>query len=225
MDVSLSSVFRSNYASVPPSAGTAGSAQVGDPDGDGGGKRAHGHRGGHGGGGPMGQALAQALQSLGLTLPTQAASSTSQTTATAGGSTSDPDGDGDSEGATAASGDVRQDMHKFMHALFGALRSESSSSGDGSSGSGGQDPRASFASDLASLITQTSQGNAPQGLQSAFSQLVGDLQGNSGSTTADGSASPGTVSLQDLLTKLQAQMGYGSPATSSAVGNLVSATA
>ncbi|MFO1273147.1 MAG: hypothetical protein U1F50_15970 [Rubrivivax sp.] len=106
------------------------------------------------------------------------------------------------------------------------LHSESASGNGSSSSSGNQDTRASFGSDLASLITQTSQGNAPQGLQSAFSQLVSDLQGTPGATTTAGSSgSTASVSLQDLLTKLQAQLGHGSPASGSAVGNLLSATA
>lgn len=209
-----------------------------DPDGDGDGSATavQGHRRGghHHGGGEVGRALAQALQSLGLNLNP----SPSSNSANAG-----TDADGDSDGSTANHGQIQSDMRHFLHALFDAVRSDSSSSTGGASstatGSNGN-PASSFSSGLASLISQVGSGNAPAGLQKAFDQLAADLQGTgatssassttTGSTTADtgssstttSSSSNNAVTLQALLTAMQSQFNtYGQSQPSSSSSGLL----
>ena len=191
-----------------------------DPNGDGdgnGGRVHHSHRGGQ-----MRQALMQALQSLGLSMPqaTTGASASTQTSASA-------EGDGDADGSTAATGNVKQDMRQFMHALFLAVNSEAApAASTGSSVSGTQ---SNFASGLSALISQVSSGTAPASLQSAFAQLTSDLQqaANSSVDPTAGATSAGTAqaTLQALLSALQQDLGYGASSTTPAVGNSISTQA
>lgn len=192
-----------------------------DPDGDGdGGRRAHrGHRGGG-----MQQALDQALQSLGLA-PTQTGSSSASQAAN--GTGTDSDGDNDGTGASASKS-IRADERNFMHALFQAVKSETSAS-SGSTPTSPTDPKANFANGLTALISQVSSGSAPPDLQAAFDKLTTDLQAASGASgSASGSTSGGasgsspSATLQQLLTQLQQNLGYGAAGSATAVGNLVS---
>ena len=174
----------------------------------------HGHR--HGGG-HVRHAVDDALQSVGLSLPTSSSASSTSTT-------------GDS--STSATGDasgVKQDLQSFMHALFEAVKSESSgatATTASSTGSSSADPQSSFANGLSALISQVGSGSAPADLQSAFSKLASDLQASGGTTSAS-SATSGTSSdsssaatLQAFLTHLQQDLGYGSGSASPA-GSLV----
>jgi hypothetical protein len=185
---------------------------VADPDG---GSTSRPHR--MHGGGHMRQAVSQALQSLGLTPPQDAAGASAAGTTSTGSS-----GTGDSSSATSG---IQQDMQQFMHSLFEAVKSESTSAGSASSSA--TDPKSSFADGLSSLISQVSSGSAPADLQSAFSKLASDLQAAGSSvtgTTAATSSGAGSVqaTLQAFLTNLQQDLGYGS-SNASTVGNLVTA--
>ena len=209
-------------STVPTIAGSssvpAGSvAGASDPDGDGDGRVRKSHGGGH-----MHQAMMQALQSLGLTMPQDPnASSSSGSTSTPGGAST--------TGASPAASQVKDDLRQFMHALFQAVKSETSANPSGTDSASG-DPQSSFAAGLSSLITQVSSGSAPAGLQDAFSRLASDLQGSasppaatdSSAVAASNSSTPPT--LQTLLTYLQQDLGYGKSSTS-AIGNSVSAQA
>lgn len=174
--------------------------------------RAHRHhRAGH-----MHEAVQQALSSLGL----KAADPTGKPMS-AGASAQDGDADDQSGGGTS----LRQDMHDFMHALFQAVKSEAKSV----SNSGASDAGSPFGSGLNTLITDVSNGNAPSNLQSAFNKLVSDAQANS--NPAGSSANSGTttdtqaqITLQEFLTKLQSNLGYGATG-STASGSILSATA
>jgi hypothetical protein len=218
----------SSLSSSVPTIGSNSSIQPGqvssasDPDGDGDGRvhKPHG-RGGH-----MHAALTEAFQSLGLTVPDGTSASSSAGSASAGSDSSTS-----TSGASPAAGNVKQDMHDFMHELFQAVKSESSASPTTTdSGSGG--PQSSFADGLSALIAQVGNGSAPAGLQDAFSKLAADLQGSaSPSATTDASAGSSSNSststaptLQALLTNLQQDLGYGKSSTS-AIGNSVSALA
>jgi hypothetical protein len=179
----------------------------------------------------MQNVLMQALQSLGLAAPA-ATSATGSTTATSGTTqtSSATDSDGDSDGSTSAVGNTKSDIRKFMHALFQAVKGESSSGTSiASTGtSGATDPQANFASGLSALISQVSNGQAPADLQSAFAQVVNDLQG-AGGASASGSGTRTTaspqVTLQALLGQMQQNLGYGAASSTSALGNIVSAHA
>jgi hypothetical protein len=116
---------------------------------------------------------------------------------------------------------LREDMHDFMHALHeavkGARREARTSTEDGSTAeatdAGSETPRRPFAEGLGALISDVSTGQAPEGLQSAFDKVLGDLPG-----TGDK-----TPSLLGFLNKLQALLGYGAPAadTPTVTGSLV----
>lgn len=114
----------------------------------------------------------------------------------------------------AAAG-LRNDLSGLMHELHEAVktagRAETESEDAETDAANG---RRSFADGLGALVSEVSAGRAPEGLQSAFDRILGDV-GESGSQP----------SLLGFLTKLQALLGYGgsgealSPA---ATGNLVS---
>lgn len=213
----ISSLSSSTAVYQPSSVQSASASQVnrgGDPDGDGDGGRVH-H--GHGRGGQMHQAMMQALQSMGLSLPQQGSNGSSNA--------SDSDGDNDGSGAV---GSVKNDMRKFMHALFQAVKGEgSSSAASGTQTGSGTDPKADFASGLSSLISQVSNGSAPADLQSAFNTLVSDLQGagsgssSAASATSTSATASSSVTLQTLLSKLQQNLGYGSSSSAVSTGNVV----
>lgn len=223
----MSLSITSGYVAPAPLTQNIQSSQVNnasdpDGDGDGGGGRAHKSRSG----GHMHQAMLQALQSMGLALPQQ----TSSTTAASQTATS-TDSDGDSDGSTSATSSVKNDMRQFMHALFQAVKTETTS-GTGNPGSSSTDPKANFAAGLSALITQVSNGSAPADLQNAFSQLASDLQPTSSTTSGISAASsssatsanPAQATLQALLTQLQQNLGYGGSSLA-AVGNIVSTQA
>lgn len=215
----------SNYAAPAPFVPAAQAGPVGgaaDPDGDGdggGGRRQHVHRS-HGGGQAQ-QALMQALQSLGFSVP-QASTSSGATKSGAGPSDS-------SIAASTGTGNIKHDMHDFMHALFQAVKAENTLSSSTPAGSS-SDPKSSFAAGLSALIKQVSNGGAPAGIQDAFNKLVSDLQPGTPAVAAAG-GSTGTVaassqpSLQSLLWALQQDLGYGRTAGPSGTGNVVSAQA
>lgn len=228
------SVSVSSSIYVPPSAltQTAQSAQVNgasdpDGDGDGGGHRAHRSRGA---GGQMQNALMQALQSMGFSMPqpttaTAATASTSQSGAAT-------DSDGDTDGSTSATSSIKKDLRQFMHALFQAVKSETTSNASSTSSTGttSTDPKSNFAAGLSALISQVSNGTVPASLQSAFAKVVADLQPStpvatgSEATGSSATASP-PATLQALLTQLQQNLGYGASSSSAAVGNFLSAQA
>ncbi len=92
----------------------------------------------------------------------------------------------------------------------------------------GQDMRDRFSNALSTLIGQVGSGNAPAGLQSAFDKLVSDLQSYRSSTTQpapDPAAPQGAPTLQQLLSALQQQTGYGRSAGCGTVGNTINVTA
>lgn len=224
----MSSIQATGTAYVPPSSLIQTTQALQQPavsnaggDGDGG---ARVHRGGRGG--QMQQAMLQALQSLGLSLPQQTA--TAGSAQTASGS---PDNDGDTDGSTSATGNVKNDLRQFMHALFQAVKKESStaSAAAGTTGSS-NDPKTNFSAGLSALISQASSGTAPSHLKDAFAQLMSDLQpsgaassgaANSGGTAGASTTSPQTT-LQALLAQLQQNLGYGG-SNLAATGNVVNA--
>lgn len=78
---------------------------------------------------------------------------------------------------------------------------------------------------LIGMVAGEAVGSAPTALQSAFSNLVGDLQGSAGGLgTAHASSATATpsVSLQALLSNLQQDLGYGTSSSTAAVGNTLS---
>lgn len=114
---------------------------------------------------------------------------------------------------------IREDMHDFMHALHEAVkgarrdaRATTEDPRDGTEPTDATTPRP-FAEGLGALISDVSSGDVPQGLQSAFDRVLGDLPGT-------GAKAP---SLIGFLNKLQALLGYGSPAsdTPTVAGSLV----
>lgn len=230
---SIDSVSSSIY--VPPSSvlQSTQSSQVSgsDPDGDGDGGQKVKRHGGHGHG-QMQNVLMQALQSLGLGGAAITGTSGSST-ATTSTQSSSKDSDGDTDGSGSSSvGNIKSDVRKLMHALFQAVKGEGATSGSSSTANGtGSDPKTNFAAGLSALISQVSNGQAPAELQSAFSQVVSDLQGANGASssvgtgnTSSGTASP-QVTLQALLTQMQQNLGYGAASSTSALGNIVSAQA
>jgi hypothetical protein len=182
----------------------------------------HGHRGGHHGG-AIGNDLVKALQSLGIGVPGATTSSTP-----ANGATSAAGADG---AATASSDSPRQVIGQFMHALFEAVRSASASPTDAATSTPAPgDRKAQFASGLSALIGEVGTGAAPPALQTAFSALMGALGAASGGSTgssndSSSSAGKGAATLQQLLSQLQAQVGYGPAASRSSAGTLVNTTA
>jgi hypothetical protein len=176
-----------------------------------------------GGGSQMMQAVMQALQSLGLSpssLDTSASTTNDVSTTTASGGSA-------ATSSSSSSDAIREDMHQFMHALFEAMKSEGSSGSSDSTSTtatGSGDPQNQMASDLSSLISDVSNGNAPSGLQAAFSKLASDLESSgasaSSSTSTDSTSS--SASLQAFLTALQQDLGYGATSSTSSVGSVVS---
>ena len=117
-----------------------------------------------------------------------------------------------------------------MAQLFQALQSESAGSSGSTSDSGTSAPGGRFAAALSSLSTDVANGSAPDGLQSAYAQLMQDLQGSTtGSSTAGDGASSSSSSasppdLQAFLSTLQQNLAqYGQPQM--ALGNVVSTQA
>ncbi len=235
---SIDSLSSSLY--LPPTSQTQGLQSTqgagSDPDGDGDGgtkvKKSGGHGHGHG---QMQNLLMQALQSLGLG---GAAGSTGSSSSTQSASATDSDGDAD--GSTTGASSTKADMRQFMHALFQAVKADSSSAPSATaaaSSSTGSDPKASFAAGLSALISQVSSGQAPADLQSAFAKVVNDLQGSSASSTAttasgtgstaavSGATSSSQVTLQALLSKMQQNLGYGPASSTPSLSNILSAQA
>jgi hypothetical protein len=223
MNITAASSFLTPLAGVA-SLQTPAVTNASDPDGDGdgGGRRVHGsHRGGAG---PMQQALTQALQSLGLSMLQGATGPASNQQGSA-----PTDSDTGSDGSKSAASSVKQDLRHFMHALFQAIKGETTA-GSGSTASDPSAAKTSFADGLSALISQVGNGSTPSDLQTAFSKLASDLQ-PSVQQAADGATTPGTANatapqatLQALLTALQQDLGYGG-STSPAVGNSVSTQA
>jgi hypothetical protein len=116
---------------------------------------------------------------------------------------------------------LRQDLHEFMHSLHeavkGARREARRSAGEGHHEEGTERleraPRRPFADGLGALASDVAAGKLPEGLQSAFDKLLGDLG-------PSGEKSP---SLLGFINKLQALLGYAAPAndTPAVAGNLV----
>lgn len=114
----------------------------------------------------------------------------------------------------AAAG-LRRDLSGLMHELHEAVKTAGRVDPEGEDAeTEGQNGRRSFADGLGALVSEVTAGRTPEGLQSAFDRILGDV-GGAGSQP----------SLLGFLTKLQALLGYGgsgealSPA---ATGNLVS---
>jgi hypothetical protein len=233
---SIDSVSSSIY--VPASSATQGTqaSQVSgsDPDGDGDGGQHVKRHGGHGHGhGQMQNMLMQALQSLGLGGATSTTAGGSNATATNQSSGTDSDGDNDGSGSSST-GNIKSDVRKLMHALFQAVKGESTAASTASSASTASgsvtDPKSNFAAGLSALISQVSNGQAPTDLQNAFTQVVNDLQGansasSSGGAGTSGEAASPKVTLQALLTQMQQNLGYGASGSSATLGNIVSAKA
>jgi len=192
----------------------------------------HHHHGGGEGGGRVGAAMAQALQSLGLGLGSTTATSNAATSGSATGTDSDGDNDG-STSKSGSAGSVRKDLHQFMHALFQAARNAQSGNGtpstDGSSSAtvSSSSRQAQFASGLNAVISQVASGNAPADLQNTFNKLLADLQGSASvaTTTSSTSTTASTPTLQDLLGKLQQNLGYGASVSGGSTGVILNAVA
>jgi len=205
----------SSYLSAIKSTNSTGSSSVGsdtDTDEDSSTQATSGHH--HRGGGGMGKALMETMQQLGMTPPAPPADA------------ADASSSSDSS-ATPATGDLQSDFGSFMSQLFQALQSESgTSSGNGTGDGSSSSPGGRFAAALSSLTTDAANGSAPDGLQSAYTQLMQDLQGGTGtSTNSDaGSSSTSTPDLQAFLSTLQQNLAqYGQHQM--AVGNVVSTQA
>jgi len=118
-----------------------------------------------------------------------------------------------------------------MHALFEAMKAEGGAASGSSTSSSSGDASAAgpvqtrMSSDLSSLISDVSNGQAPSGLQDAFSKLAADLQSSGGSSTSTSGGSGSEATLQAFLTALQQDLGYGATASSSSAGSLVTAQA
>jgi hypothetical protein len=221
--MSISGVSSWNY--VPPSTTISGaqntqvsSASDSDGDGDGSVRKSQGH-------GQLQGALLQALQSLGLTptQPTSASTPASSATATTSAGT---DSDGDNDGSGSKTGGVKNDVRQFLHALFQAIKGESTA-GSSTTSASSTDPKANFAAGLSALITQASNGTAPTDLQNAFSTLATDLQANSPAAASATSGSTDAASqkqLLQLLTQFQQNLGYGGTSSNAALGNLLNVT-
>ena len=164
----------------------------------------------HRGGGGMGKALMETMQQLGMTPPAPPAVAADATSST-------------DSSTTSATGSLQSDFSSFMAQLFQALQSESAgaSSSTSSSDTSSTSPGGKFAAALSSLTTDAANGKAPAGLQSAYTQLMQDLQG---STSSDGSSSTSTPDLQAFLSTLQQNLAqYGQHQM--ALGNVVSTQA
>jgi hypothetical protein len=229
-----SSLYVAPPTSLQPQSAAAGVSGANDPDHDGDAGRVHHHGGHHHGGGRVGGALMQALQSLGVSMPQANGSATGSSSA----SNNDGDADDGNGGQSNGAGSIKGDLRSFMHALFQAVRSESTGASNGSADSSsgaGSDPKAGFSNGLATLIAQVGNGSAPSDLQSAFDQLMSDLgrgnttaavAGASGtSAAADSAGSAASVSLMQLLTQMQQNLGYGPASASASTGNLVGTSA
>jgi hypothetical protein len=114
-----------------------------------------------------------------------------------------------------AAAELRRDLSGLMHELHEAVKTAGRGDAEGEDAeTEGGNGRRSFADGLGALVSEVTAGRTPEGLQSAFDRILGDV-GNAGSQP----------SLVGFLTKLQALLGYGgggealSPA---ATGNLVS---
>jgi hypothetical protein len=221
MDISSLSSFNTTITSLSSTGAVQGAGSGpfdADGDGDAGGHRVHGGRHGR-----MGEAVMQALQSLGISMPAPDGQAGNASSSQDNGSSGATAGGAD---AASGSGDVRKDVHNFMHALFEAVKSESSGDAGAADGTNSTaNGPSSFASGLSALVTQASNGTAPADLQSAFDVLQSDVQAAGSSSSADGSS--GTqVSLQAFLTKLQDGLGYGTTAnSSSSTGNILNSVA
>lgn len=169
-------------------------------------------------GGQLQQALAEVMQGLGLPLP----ASTSPT------ETAPPHRSERAAEDSSQNTSLRQDLHQFVHELFQALRQAGSGHDSNPATSAASSdsvpppnpepaPKPRVASNLSALISQVSSGSVPPGLQSAYAKLVTDLQ-PSGSVADSGNTTPPT--LQELLTRLQQNLGYGATALDPS-GNLV----
>lgn len=201
-------------------------------------ERGQGH---HHHGGGLRDALMQALGSLGVSLPQPADGAGPPPPPGASGAGPrgvDPDGDGDGDRQAGGAGDagraVRDDMRAFMHELFSALRSESSGSAiggvDGSTSASAAAPAPSLSSDLAALVSDVGNAKVPPGLQQAFDRLMADLNPSSSSpSSASSTSASGTPTLQQLLTAMQQDLGYGpggaSAGAMTGVGNAISVSA
>lgn len=140
------------------------------------------HHSHHGGGGRMHHALTSARQSLGLTLPATESADMKGGDDKQG---SDRVAAGNGEQRRAAPSSVQQDMRRFMHALFQAVKAQAPSGPPDAAvnlpsvqvGEGRPlEMRDKFAAALSSLISQVGAGKAPAELQAAFIQLEDDLQ-------------------------------------------------
>ncbi|HET8868867.1 MAG TPA: hypothetical protein VFM48_00330, partial [Aquabacterium sp.] len=122
----------------------------------------------------------------------------------------------------AAGGGIQQDLNHFMHALFQSLRQDARSA----SASGASSSDTGTSSGLTGLITDVSKGHAPTDLQNAFDKLMGDVQSTSSGQGSDATTPTGstTITLQDFLNKLQANLGYGGSG-GNASGGILSAVA
>ncbi len=183
------------------------------------------HHGGHGG--HMGRALMETFQQLGMSDDGSASAATSSSTS----STSSDDGS-----TSSTQSNLGGDLAAFMSQLFQAMRSQvdAGSSPDSSSASTTTDAARGpgrLDSALSSLSTAAANGSAPAGLQSAYDQLLSDLQGGSSSSSssssdasaAASSSSSSTPSLQSFLTALQQNLGQAPQ--NLAVGNVISTQA
>jgi hypothetical protein len=148
-------------------------------------------------GGHMGSVVKQALQSMGVSLPADQAAATGKGR---GQPHADAEGEPDSPGTKASSqgNTLHQDLNPFLHAMIqavnqSALAQDSASSSDTPDARQQGDRSRSFASGLSTLANQVRQGKTPQALQSAFDQLMSDLQ-NTDTQASPVATSTGTPS-------------------------------
>ena len=88
-----------------------------------------------------------------------------------------------------------------------------------------QGRRMQFAGGLGAVISQVSNNQAPTQLQDAFAKVLADLQPAAPASSAGGTGTGTSVTLQALLTQLQQNLGYGAAGSASPVGNSVNSVA
>ena len=147
--------------------------------------------------------IEQALGRLGVSVPPPSASTATSTSASTASSTNTP-------AVQQQAANIQADIHNFMNAMFAATATAA--------------PTASFSSGLAAIISQTGDTGDNTGsggtttssspmpeLQSAYDQLLADLQSlsTSSAATAPSGSDVSSVSLRKLLGQIQQAIDYG----------------
>lgn len=202
------------------------------------GAKVSGSQSNSGGGNTLMQVLQETLGQMGLSMAPPPPGGASNAGGNYNGSTS--------SSSTTSTEDPRQALRKFMHELFAALKSESNSTGGGTSTPAtAASSYSSLSANIEGLIQElgansstastSSTNNTLSTLQSDFNNLVSTIQGTSGNsassstnsasggtqTTSDStnSTSNSSTTLQTFLQDLLANLGTSTSA--SATGNFM----